>query len=300
MKETLRHALTRRVGYTAFFASIIAVFTYGWYNYDLVETKYRIAEETQSSLTYSVSVLSEKLKASEGLNEDLKTLLRARNAEKEAIGQQVQTLSTNLSTLDKLVHTDHQLLEKYSSVYFLNENYSPEKLTPINSTYLARPEKEQRIITIVLPHLEALLQAAARDGVSLSVLSAYRSYGEQSALKSAYKVTYGSGTANSFSADQGYSEHQLGTTVDFVSNENGGNLQGFDKTAAYTWLTKHAHLYGFNLSYPKGNSHFVYEPWHWRFVGIALSKRLYEENKTLYDLDQREIDSYLLSFDLAS
>jgi len=36
-------------------------------------------------------------------------------------------------------------------------------------------------------------------------------------------MTFGSG-ANKFTADQGYSEHQLGTTVDFTTSEfNGTN-----------------------------------------------------------------------------
>jgi LAS superfamily LD-carboxypeptidase LdcB len=118
----------------------------------------------------------------------------------------------------------------------------------------------------------------------------------QSALKTSYKIEYGVGTANSFSADQGYSEHQLGTTIDFTTPANGSALSGFDKTTTYTWLQKNAYLYGFSLSYPKGNTHFVFEPWHWRYVGVELAKKLHDENKTLYDLDQRDIDTYLIKF----
>ena len=38
-----------------------------------------------------------------------------------------------------------------------------------------------------------------------------------------------------------------------------------------------------------------HEPWHWRFVGVALATRLHNENKSFYDLTQREIDAYLVS-----
>jgi hypothetical protein len=48
------------------------------------------------------------------------------------------------------------------------------------------------------------------------------------------------------------------------------------------------------LSYPKNNSYYVYEPWHWRFVGVVLSSKLRQEGKNFYDLDQREIDNYLI------
>ena len=50
-----------------------------------------------------------------------------------------------------------------------------------------------------------------KDGVDLLIISGFRSFNEQSNLKDNYKVVYGTG-ANKFSADQGYSEHQLGTT----------------------------------------------------------------------------------------
>jgi D-alanyl-D-alanine carboxypeptidase len=87
-------------------------------------------------------------------------------------------------------------------------------------------------------------------------------------LKSQYRVTYGAGTANSFSADQGYSEHQLGTTVDFTTPKVGGTLTGFDKTDSYKWLQNNAYKYGFILSYPSSNGYYIFEPWHWRFVGL--------------------------------
>jgi hypothetical protein len=47
------------------------------------------------------------------------------------------------------------------------------------------------------------------------------------------------------------------------------------------------------MSYPKNNEHYVYEPWHWRFVGKDLARYLYRNNKGLYDLEQRKIDEYL-------
>jgi len=106
-------------------------------------------------------------------------------------------------------------------------------------------------------------------------------------------VTYGSG-ANQFSADQGYSEHQLGTSVDFTIPANGAMFSKFESDPAYSWLVENAHKYGFTLSYPKGNAYYKFEPWHWRFVGVALATHLHNENKYFYDLVQREIDVYLI------
>ena len=139
-----------------------------------------------------------------------------------------------------------------------------------------------------------MVKDAKADGVDLWVVSAYRSFETQAELKSAYTVTYGSG-ANAFSADQGFSEHQLGTTLDFTTKGLGGGLSGFGNTEAYQWLLEHAHQYGFTLSYPEGNSYYMYEPWHWRFVGEDLAKDLHRANAHFYDWDQRKIDGYLVN-----
>ncbi|MDO8481692.1 MAG: M15 family metallopeptidase [bacterium] len=295
MKEVLKHMFTQ-VLYIILGAVVIAGLSYGGYSYYLLNMAYGASETSNINLQYQFGELSDKLKATDALNSDLKTLLQVRQQEKEAVGEQVQTLSTTVSVLDKLSKTDKQLLEKYSSVYFLNENYKPQNLSDIDSSFLYRPDKPLQILTGIGQHLSDLLNSAKVAGVPLQVLSSYRSFGTQQSLKASYKIVYGAGTANSFSSDQGYSEHQLGTTVDFTTPAIGETFSGFEKATTYAWLSANAYLYGFNLSYPKGNTHFVFEPWHWRYVGIELAKKLHEENKTLYDLDQREIDTYLVRF----
>jgi len=124
------------------------------------------------------------------------------------------------------------------------------------------------------------------------VLSGYRSFEDQNILKQHYTVQYGTG-ANTFSADQGYSEHQLGTTVDFTTTELGNNIEDIDGTKAFEWLEDNAYKYGFVMSYPKDNIYYQYEPWHWRFVGKDLARYLDRKNKSFYDLEQREIDEYI-------
>ena len=231
-----------------------------------------------------------------GLAESHDTLANALIAEQEkasALQSQFGSISGTVDTLQKLSTLDAQLLKKYSKVYFLNDNYLPQQLTVIPKEYTYNEAREYSIIPQVLRRLRNMLDDAKDDGVEIFVQSAYRSFGEQQALKGGYSVVYGEGTANSFSADQGYSEHQLGTTVDFLTTGMNGQFTGFDKTTAYTWLTKNAYKYGFILSYPSGNSYYVYEPWHWRFVGIRLADDLHDEGMNFYDMDQREIDKYL-------
>ncbi len=207
----------------------------------------------------------------------------------------VGKISGTVGTLEKLAKTDPELLQKYSKVFFLNEHYAPERLEEIPKKYTYSEERAEKIHALVWPHLEDLFEDAKDDGIELYAKSAYRSFEEQASLKSAYSVVYGAGSANQFSADQGYSEHQLGTTLDFVTTGLGGQLEGFDTTAGYAWLLNNAHKYGFVLSYPKGNTYYIYEPWHWRYVGVKLATYLDRQNRNFYDLEQRQIDAYLVN-----
>lgn len=213
----------------------------------------------------------------------------------EEEGLKNKTLEEKLFSLDKLTRTDPQLLKKYSKVYFLNENYSPRETQAIFSDYTLNKKTEYRLHVDVIYFLLNMIDAARRDGLNPVVMSAYRSYGTQSELKTQKKIIYGANTANRFVAEQGYSEHQLGTTVDITTPSIGGASIAFDKTKEYEWLRNNAHKYGFILSYPKGNEYYAYEPWHWRFVGVALATQLYNDNIYFYNLDQRSIDGYLIN-----
>lgn len=227
-------------------------------------------------------------------NRDLAEALAFEQAKTGTFERQIKDLAGSVGTLEKLATIDPELLAKYSKVYFLNENYRPTKLVPIGEKYLSDPSRTIEMHADAYPFLEKLLEEAEEDGVTIRIASGYRSFGMQAALKSNYTVQYGTG-ANRFSADQGYSEHQLGTTVDFTSPAIGGALVGFDDTDAYAWLEKRAYRHGFVLSYPAGNAYYQYEPWHWRYVGQALAEDLRDADKHFYDLDQREIDTYLVN-----
>ncbi|PIP87089.1 hypothetical protein COW81_02040 [Candidatus Campbellbacteria bacterium CG22_combo_CG10-13_8_21_14_all_36_13] len=211
------------------------------------------------------------------------------------VEQKVGSITGTVTNLEKLSKTDPELLQKYSKVFFLNEHYAPARLSEIPDANKYNEYKDLKISSAVWPYLKNLLASAKSDGIELYVYSAYRSFDEQSALKGIYSVTYGVGTANQFSADQGYSEHQLGTTVDLITTGIGGTLDGFGNTSAYNWLLANAYKYGFILSYPKNNTFYVFEPWHWRFVGVKLATDMHNTGKNFYDLDQRYIDDFLVN-----
>ena len=258
---------------------LIASVVYGVYRYDLLEKDRAtiLSELADAKYTYI----------------DLLQKSRDQQAIIDTFQGQISNIGNTVGTLEKLAATDEELLKKYSKIYFLNENYRPAKLATIDQKYLYNKD-EAYIQTQVLPFLKKLLEAARADGIELLVASAFRSFDAQAVLKSEYKVIYGAGTANQFSADQGYSEHQLGTALDFTTPDVGGMFSTFEKDPAYAWLQNNAHKYGFILSYPQDNAYYKFEPWHWRFVGADLAKRLYIDREYFYDLGQREIDEYLI------
>lgn len=277
--------------------AIIAAAGAGYFYYTLADEfstlKSDFASSTASYQT-QVADLSARLATAEGTNSNLNAQLRDEQDRNNEYGKKVESLVSSVSMLEKLSKTDRELLQKYSNVYFLSENFVPSPLADIDPQYLLRKDSGFQIHAHIKPHLERLIHNATADNAPLLVLSAYRSFGTQAGLKTSYKLTYGAGTANQFSADQGYSEHQLGSTVDFTTPQGGDSLGLFEKSPGFAWLQQHAHEYGFILSYPKGNGYFTFEPWHWRFVGVELATRLKNENKTFYDLDQRTINEYLV------
>ena len=256
----------------------------------------QLLASTTASLSQSVKFIQDVLSSNKSFNDTLTATLLAQQQTAASLQGELSRVTGTVGTLDKLSKTDKELLQKYSKVYFLNEHYVPAALSEIDKKYLlAKDTRVLKIHTDVLPHLTRLLDDAKSLNTVISVNSAYRSFYDQAHLKSAYSFVYGAGTANQFSADQGYSEHQLGTTIDLTTSAVGSTLVGFDKTTAFLWLKDNAYKYGFVLSYPKNNGYYIYEPWHWRYVGVVLATRLHNEGKNFYATDQRIIDQYLIS-----
>ena len=231
------------------------------------------------------------------LKNDLESLVEDYQDEKERneeFEDQLMDLAGELDEFERLNEIDEELLAKYSKVSFLNENYVPSDIEEIDEDYVLEGKGDQYFHEDAMRFLERMIDAAERDDIDLKIISAYRSFDEQNELKGEFTQVYGEG-ANAFSADQGFSEHQLGTTIDITSPEIGATSQSFGETEAFEWLEEHAHNYGFILSYPEDNSFYIYEPWHWRFVGRDLARDLNrDDDRTFYTMDQREINKYLL------
>ena len=116
-----------------------------------------------------------------------------------------------------------------------------------------------RIRSLIVADLSAMRQGAAKAGVRIRLVSAYRSYAVQAELLRAEIRRLGRARALLRVARPGHSEHQLGTAID-ISVETG----------AYGWAAKNAWRYGFLVSYPAGKTSstcYQAEAWHLRWVG---------------------------------
>ncbi len=120
------------------------------------------------------------------------------------------------------------------------------------------------------------MQAAAKlDGINLVIKSGYRSYTTQKNTYNYYVSYDGVAKADTYSARPGHSEHQTGMAVDLNKIND-----TFNDTKEAKWLSSNCYKYGFILRYPKGKTNetgYKYESWHFRYVGIDLATKLYND-----------------------
>lgn len=121
--------------------------------------------------------------------------------------------------------------------------------------------------------------AAAADGISLWILSSFRSYEDQDVIYNRYVAQDGRDAADTYSSRPGHSDHQTGYTFDLNSLE-----QDFQYDPAGQWLDKNCYKYGFIIRYPKGKESstvYMYEPWHVRYIGVDLATKVTQSGLSL-------------------
>lgn len=82
----------------------------------------------------------------------------------------------------------------------------------------------------------------------------------------------------------GTSEHQLGLAADIIDRGYAILDEGQEDTATQQWLMENSWRYGFILRYPNGTTEItgiIYEPWHYRYVGLHAAEEIYERGVTL-------------------
>ena len=160
----------------------------------------------------------------------------------------------------------------------LNKNYVPDLITMDNQY---AKNIHNKIHPLVYNYFQKMVNKAKEDNIVLYSVSAYRSYMDQEKIFASYVKEDGLEKAKRYSAFPGSSEHQTGLAIDintcFIKDH-------FERTKEYAWLKNNAYKYGFILRYPKDKeliTGYVYEPWHYRYVGVEYAKYIYDHDLTL-------------------
>ncbi|MBI2654964.1 M15 family metallopeptidase [Candidatus Woesearchaeota archaeon] len=132
-----------------------------------------------------------------------------------------------------------------------------------------RPEVQQAF--------DRMKRAAQQDGITLNIISGYRSFDDQlriwnnkfdslgAALSEQQKVQ----NVAQFSAVPGLSRHHLGTEVDINSVDPTDFSGSGRQVAAYNWLSRNAVNFGFCQPYEQGRAIVKNEPWHWSYKQLS-------------------------------
>lgn len=119
--------------------------------------------------------------------------------------------------------------------------------------------------------LERLFDAAKAEGLSLSAISGYRSYGTQRTIYERSVERNGQARADRMSAPPGASEHQTGLAMDVSCKSLDHELtSAFSRKPEGKWVAAHCSEYGFILRYRKewqDITGYQGEPWHIRYIG---------------------------------
>ncbi len=190
---------------------------------------------------------------------------------------------------------DQPLTRLINDTHLLDKDYVPDTLISVSETnglagsLLTLKRDDLMADETALNALYGMLKAASADGMGgFYLVDAYRTYAKQQRLW-ANKVdndpAYGTDPdVPIVTARPGASEHQAGLAFDIAAVDARSLSASFANTPQGEWLYENCWEYGFILRYPEGSeakTGIVFEPWHFRYVGIEMSMYLYETGMTL-------------------
>ncbi len=176
---------------------------------------------------------------------------------------------------------DNWALTLINKNYPLDKKYSPTLSPVIEGSSVTADSR-------VSEAYQLMYADALTAGYVLTPYSAYCSYqGQQTIYNNKIQsfifqgMTEDEAKANAEKRIEsaGCSENGAGLAVDIISAS-----AGFASTDEYKWLTQNAFKYGFVLRYPDDKTDvtgMIYQPWHWRYVGIEAATEMKNNNQCL-------------------
>ena len=134
-----------------------------------------------------------------------------------------------------------------------------------------------------------------KSNIIIAISSAFRTIEHQEELYNEFLLKYGSDLTQKIVALPKTSEHHTGLAIDIVLKSMNYDIDYntiFENEGEYLKIYKILPKYGFILRYPKNKEQITkynYEPWHIRFVGKKLARKLFDNNITLEEYYQNEL-----------
>ena len=142
----------------------------------------------------------------------------------------------------------------------------------------------QKLDQRILEPMQQFVADARAEGLSVFLSSGYRGFEEQQYLFNRKVEQYGEEKAATIVSRPGTSEHQTGLACDITDEYYELKDESLENTALYQWMSKHCQEYGFIVRYPKDKEEItgiIYEPWHFRYVGVEAATYMVEHNLCL-------------------
>ena len=167
---------------------------------------------------------------------------------------------------------------RVNTTHEIGADFAPPEIVKVGAT--ACPQDAR-----IADALTAFADDCAAQGLPVYLSSGYRSYNEQQA-NFQRKLNEGMSreTAAGIVAIPGTSEHQTGLCCDITDIYRPlKDPDVLSQTETFKWLNDHCAEYGFILRFPLGEKDItgiIYEPWHFRYVGVEAATYVKETELT--------------------
>ena len=161
---------------------------------------------------------------------------------------------------------------------YINEKYEPKDLVEMADEYSNNTDTVERVRKETYEQFVKMVEDAKKVGIEFHAESGYRTSEYQDELYNNYVYMYGQDEADEFAARPGFSEHQLGTTLDIA---NTWTIEEGDDE--YKWIDKNGYKYGFIFRYKSKTEKitgYKAEGWHIRYVGVEAATIIHKKNLT--------------------